>query len=108
MDRVSELKPEDAFAFFELIHGRDALHDVVAFVADMASPDDALDLIRGRAAEMYLDAMPIHARLTKQVGWKTDAFPPRQVAMMREEVQRHRTRAAADDGIKMEDDPEPK
>lgn len=88
LEQVALLERETATEIFKLIHEKDDANTAVAGICAYHDEEEALDVFRGRAAKLWLEALAIYDTVSQSVGWLEQAFSDKEKAVMRCEVDR--------------------
>ena len=88
LEIVALVEHEMATKLFKLIRKKDDANAEVSSLVDNVGGEEALDALRGRAAQIWLRALGIFDRISAQVAWSDHAFSDKDKAMMKKEVDR--------------------
>lgn len=89
LTNVAVLDTSTSKELFELIHAKASANGEISSTLQFVDDDDAIDVFRGRSAELFLTTLALYKDMCKRVGWSDDAFSARAETMMREEIGRY-------------------
>jgi len=88
LEQVALMEHRTAMQVFKLIHKKDNANDEFGAAIEYEDSDVALDIIRGRSAQVWLRALGIYDRVSARIGWSDRAFSNENKAMMQNEIDR--------------------
>jgi hypothetical protein len=74
LDQVAKLPAERAEALFELVHSTNSINDQVWSMIDIVGGEEGVEKMYGLAGDIYIQTMPLYAKLANEAGWNAHPF----------------------------------
>jgi hypothetical protein len=85
LERVANADHITAMKIFKLIRQKNNANDEIAFEDDVVGGEEAAELWRGRCAQVWLRALALYERFSKQLEWSERIVTDKNKKIMQEE-----------------------